>query len=92
VTASSTPVCGTGKYWPILLAAGLTLLGTDQSQAMLDVATAKHPHVTTRLLAVQDGRRRRAAGAGGSVARRHGCATADSVSTRWSRQTDTPIS
>jgi cyclopropane fatty-acyl-phospholipid synthase-like methyltransferase len=46
--------CGTGKYWPILLAAGLTVLGTDQSQAMLDVATAKHPHVTTRRLALQD--------------------------------------
>jgi ubiquinone/menaquinone biosynthesis C-methylase UbiE len=29
--------CGTGKYWPTLLAAGLEVVGTDQSQAMLDV-------------------------------------------------------
>jgi len=46
--------CGTGKYWPILLGAGLTVLGTDQSQAMLDVAAAKHPEVPTRRIALQD--------------------------------------
>jgi len=46
--------CGTGKYWPILLDAGLDVVGTDQSQAMLDVATAKHPGVTTRRASLQD--------------------------------------
>lgn len=35
--------CGTGKYWPMLLGAGLRVMGVDQSQAMLDVATRKHP-------------------------------------------------
>jgi cyclopropane fatty-acyl-phospholipid synthase-like methyltransferase len=46
--------CGTGKYWPILLEAGLTVVGVDQSQAMLDVARSKHPDVTTRRIALQD--------------------------------------
>jgi cyclopropane fatty-acyl-phospholipid synthase-like methyltransferase len=46
--------CGTGKYWPILLDAGLTVVGTDQSQAMLDVAAAKHPDVPSRCVALQD--------------------------------------
>jgi cyclopropane fatty-acyl-phospholipid synthase-like methyltransferase len=46
--------CGTGKYWPILLGAGLTVVGTDQSRAMLDVAAAKHPGVATRCVALQD--------------------------------------
>jgi cyclopropane fatty-acyl-phospholipid synthase-like methyltransferase len=46
--------CGTGKYWPMLLDAGLTVVGTDQSQAMLDVATAKYPDVETRVIALQD--------------------------------------
>ena len=27
--------CGTGKYWPTLLDAGLQVMGLDQSQAML---------------------------------------------------------
>jgi cyclopropane fatty-acyl-phospholipid synthase-like methyltransferase len=46
--------CGTGKYWPMLLDAGLAVVGTDQSQAMLDVATAKHPEVPTHRVALQD--------------------------------------
>jgi cyclopropane fatty-acyl-phospholipid synthase-like methyltransferase len=46
--------CGTGKYWPLLLDAALEVVGTDQSQAMLDVAHAKHPDVTTYLVALQD--------------------------------------
>jgi cyclopropane fatty-acyl-phospholipid synthase-like methyltransferase len=46
--------CGTGKYWTVLLEAGLDVTGVDQSQAMLDVAQAKHPGVTTRRVALQD--------------------------------------
>ncbi len=46
--------CGTGKYWPMLLEAGLAVVGADQSQAMLDVASGKHPDVPTRCLALQD--------------------------------------
>ena len=46
--------CGTGKYWPLLLADGLEVVGTDQSQAMLDVAAAKHPGVPTHRIALQD--------------------------------------
>jgi cyclopropane fatty-acyl-phospholipid synthase-like methyltransferase len=46
--------CGTGKYWPMLLAAGLSVVGADQSHAMLDVAASKHPEVTTRRVALQD--------------------------------------
>jgi SAM-dependent methyltransferase len=33
--------CGTGKYWPMLLAAGLRVTGADQSAGMLEVARAK---------------------------------------------------
>jgi cyclopropane fatty-acyl-phospholipid synthase-like methyltransferase len=46
--------CGTGKYWPILLDAGLSVVGTDQSQAMLDLAASKHPGVPTHRIALQD--------------------------------------
>jgi SAM-dependent methyltransferase len=46
--------CGTGKYWPILLGAGLVVVGVDQSQAMIDVAGRKHPDVLTHRLALQD--------------------------------------
>ena len=46
--------CGTGKYWPTLLEAGLEVVGTDQSQAMLDVAIGKHPEVTVHRVALQD--------------------------------------
>ena len=46
--------CGTGKYWPILLDAGLTVVGVDQSRAMLALAVAKHPGVPTRRVALQD--------------------------------------
>jgi cyclopropane fatty-acyl-phospholipid synthase-like methyltransferase len=46
--------CGTGKYWPMLLDAGLDVVGIDQSQAMLDVALSKHPGIETRRLALQE--------------------------------------
>jgi SAM-dependent methyltransferase len=46
--------CGTGKYWPALLAAGLGVVGVDQSRGMLDRGTAKHPGVETRVLALQE--------------------------------------
>jgi SAM-dependent methyltransferase len=46
--------CGTGKYWPALLAAGLRVTGVDQSAGMLAQAHRKHPEVPVRLLALQD--------------------------------------
>jgi SAM-dependent methyltransferase len=46
--------CGTGKYWPALLAAGLRVTGVDQSAGMLAQALRKHPEVSTRVLALQD--------------------------------------
>ena len=46
--------CGTGKYWPELLAAGLRVTGADQSAGMLARARRKHPEVPARVLALQD--------------------------------------
>ena len=46
--------CGTGKYWPALLAAGLQVTGVDQSAAMLAQACRKYPQVPSRVLALQD--------------------------------------
>ena len=46
--------CGTGKYWPALLAAGLRVTGADQSAGMLAQARRKHPGVPARVLALQD--------------------------------------
>jgi SAM-dependent methyltransferase len=46
--------CGTGKYWPALLAAGLRVTGIDQSEGMLAQARRKHPEVPSRVLALQD--------------------------------------
>src|ERR1700751_585884 len=37
--------CGTGKYWPALLAAGLRVTGADQSAGMLAPAPRQHPEV-----------------------------------------------
>src|SRR5690242_96399 len=39
--------CGTGKFWPMLLAGGHTVFGIDQSQGMLNQAQAKFPDVPT---------------------------------------------
>ncbi len=46
--------CGTGKYWPQLLAAGRRVLGIDRSAGMLVQARAKFPDVETRQLALED--------------------------------------
>lgn len=46
--------CGTGKYWPLLLAAGLRVTGSDQSSGMLAQARRKHPEIATRALPLQD--------------------------------------
>ncbi len=46
--------CGTGKYWPALLAAGLEVTGVDQSAGMLARARRKHPGVPASVLALQD--------------------------------------
>jgi SAM-dependent methyltransferase len=46
--------CGTGKYWPALLAAGLRVTGIDQSEGMLAQARRKHPEVPARVLTLQD--------------------------------------
>jgi cyclopropane fatty-acyl-phospholipid synthase-like methyltransferase len=46
--------CGTGRFWPLLLERAGTLVGVDQSQAMLDAASAKHPDVPTERVALQD--------------------------------------
>jgi len=46
--------CGTGKYWPLLLASGRTVVGIDQSAGMLRVAAAKHPDVPIARLGLQE--------------------------------------
>ncbi len=46
--------CGTGKYWPAILAAGRRVTGIDQSAGMLAEARRKHPDVPTRREALQD--------------------------------------
>lgn len=46
--------CGTGKYWPLLLAAGVHVVGVDQSHAMLDIAKRKHPTVPVIHAALQE--------------------------------------
>jgi SAM-dependent methyltransferase len=45
--------CGTGKYWPRLLAAGRRVVGIDRSAGMLAKAKAKFPDVETRQLALE---------------------------------------
>lgn len=46
--------CGTGKYWPVLLAAGFRVIGVDQSTGMLARARRKHPDVPAQVGALQD--------------------------------------
>lgn len=46
--------CGTGKYWPVLLASGRKFTGIDQSQAMLERATAKYPQIRVKKLGLQE--------------------------------------
>ncbi|HEV3292868.1 MAG TPA: methyltransferase domain-containing protein [Streptosporangiaceae bacterium] len=46
--------CGTGTYWPALLAAGLQVTGVDQSAEMLAQARRTYPQVPSRVLPLQD--------------------------------------
>ncbi len=46
--------CGTGKYWPIVLASGRTVHGTDQSRQMLLRAQAKFPDMPAEKLGLQE--------------------------------------
>jgi SAM-dependent methyltransferase len=46
--------CGTGKYWPILLARGFSVYGTDQSQQMLCQVQAKFPDVPVEHVGMQE--------------------------------------
>jgi SAM-dependent methyltransferase len=45
--------CGTGKYWPQLLAADRRVVGADRSAGMLAKASAKFPEVETRQLGLE---------------------------------------
>lgn len=42
--------CGTGKYWPRILASNRTVVGADQSSGMLVQARRKHPEVPSATL------------------------------------------
>jgi cyclopropane fatty-acyl-phospholipid synthase-like methyltransferase len=46
--------CGTGKYWPLILASGRTVFGIDQSQGALLRAREKFPEVPTRKVGLQE--------------------------------------
>jgi ubiquinone/menaquinone biosynthesis C-methylase UbiE len=46
--------CGTGKYWPTILASGRSVYGIDQSQQMLKQAQAKFPDVPVEKLGLQE--------------------------------------
>ena len=46
--------CGTGKYWPILLARGFSVHGTDQSQQMLLSTQAKYPEISVEHVGLQE--------------------------------------
>jgi SAM-dependent methyltransferase len=46
--------CGTGKYWPLLLEGGASIVGVDQSGGMLQQARAKHPDVPVAKLGLQE--------------------------------------
>lgn len=46
--------CGTGKYWPLLLERGCSVVGTEQSARMLAVAHEKHPDVAVEHVGLQE--------------------------------------
>ena len=52
--------CGTGKYWPLILASGRTVLGADQSRGMLARAHDKFPDVPVEQVGLQEMRYREA--------------------------------
>jgi len=46
--------CGTGKYWPLVLAAGAHVTGIDQSAGMLRQARAKFPGIPVQKGGLQE--------------------------------------
>jgi ubiquinone/menaquinone biosynthesis C-methylase UbiE len=46
--------CGTGRYFPLVLDAGRSVVGVDQSAGMLAQARAKHPDVTVEKRDLQE--------------------------------------
>ena len=46
--------CGTGKYWPLILASGRTVFGIDQSQGALLRAREKFPDVPSQKVGLQE--------------------------------------
>ncbi len=46
--------CGTGKYWPLILASGRTVFGIDQSQGALIRAHEKFPAVPGQNVGLQE--------------------------------------
>ena len=46
--------CGTGKYWPLALDAGIVVFGLDQSAGMLQQAKAKYPQVAIAKLGLRE--------------------------------------
>jgi SAM-dependent methyltransferase len=46
--------CGTGKYWPLLLERGCTVIGADQSAQMLAHARDKRPDVAVEQVGLQE--------------------------------------
>ena len=46
--------CGTGKYWPMILASGRGIFAIDQSQGMLECALKKHPEIHIEKLGMQE--------------------------------------
>src|SRR5262245_41488837 len=46
--------CGTGKYWPLMLASGCLVFGIDQSQVILARAHEKFPEVPCEKLGLQE--------------------------------------
>lgn len=46
--------CGTGKYWPLILDSGRSVVGIDQAQQMLLQANAKFPHIRTEKVGLQE--------------------------------------
>ncbi len=46
--------CGTGKYWPLILANGRTVFGIDQSQGALLRAQEKFPDVPSEKVGLQE--------------------------------------
>src|SRR5688500_1574133 len=46
--------CGTGRYFPLVLDAGRSVVGIDQSAGMLAKARTKHPDVVLEKLGLQE--------------------------------------